>query len=453
MGQLPTGEPVWDLQFDEGGRLTAPDRDAFIGEVRNRQIKTLFMFAHGWGTSTDHATKLFNAMFPLIRAAAHPVAALGPVGFAGIYWPSLWFPPTTATAPALAGAGQAAGAGEALDAGTAQVSGKEIADSLRPGYADPGQQDQITQIGQLIDQGEAMAGPGATDTDKQQLIGQISELIRKLTPAVSGSGQDAGETVLLTTSDPVHAYRTTAAVFGTTPGGGAAQGLGDWFGAAINGAKDAVRALSYWTMKSRAGTIGQTGLGPLLAVLHEQVPAIRVSLTGHSFGARLVSFALAGIDRPEASPVCAVSLLQGAFSHWSFADAAGNPFGAPGGLFGRGDRVQGPLVATFSGFDWAVGVWYPRASFLAGSNTAAAAGPSRWGGMGSDGFQPGAVAATVPMPAQGDPGYQFTPKAFYRIDANKVINNVKLSSFAGAHSDIEKAPVAELIVAAAATGS
>ncbi|HYY17303.1 MAG TPA: hypothetical protein VE864_00575, partial [Streptosporangiaceae bacterium] len=64
-----------------------------------------------------------------------------------------------------------------------------------------------------------------------------------------------------------------------------------------------------------------------------------------------------------------------------------------------------------------------------------------------------AVAATVPMPAQGSPGYQFTPKAFYRIDANKVINNVKLSSFAGAHSDIEKAPVAELIVAAAAAGS
>jgi hypothetical protein len=385
----------------------------------------------------------------MIRAAAHPVAALGRVGFVGIYWPSLWFPPTTATVPALAGAGQAGGAGQALNAGTAEVSGKEIADSLRPGYADPGQQQQITQIGQLIDQGQAMARQGATDTDKQQLIGQISDLIAKLTPAVSGSGQDAGETVLLTTGDPVHAYQTTAAVFGTTPGGGAAQGIGDWFGAAINGAKDAVRALSYWTMKTRAGTIGQTGLGPLLTALHKQAPATRVSLTGHSFGARLVSFALAGIDRPEDSPVCAVSLLQGAFSHWSFTDAAGNPFGAPGGLFGLGDRVHGPLVATFSGFDRAVGVWYPRASFLAGSNVAAAAGPNRWGGMGSDGFQPAAVAATVPMPAQGNPNYQFASAAFYRIDANNVINNVKLSSFAGAHSDIQKPPVAQLIVAAA----
>ena len=115
--------------------------------------------------------------------------------------------------------------------------------------------------------------------------------------------------------------------------------------------------------------------------------------------------------------------------------------------------MHGPLVATFSGFDRAVGVWYPRASFLAGTNTSAAAGPDRWGGMGSDGFQPTTVATTVPMVPQGNPNYQFAPAAFYRIDANDVINNVKLSSFAGAHSDIQKPPIAQLIVAVAAAGS
>lgn len=87
-------------------------------------------------------------------------------------------------------------------------------------------------------------------------------------------------------------------------------------------------------------------------------------------------------------------LLQGAFSHWSFASATGNPFGAPGGLNALGDRVHGPLVATFSVYDWAVGVWYPKASFLAGQNVSAA-GPGPWGGMGADGFQPSGVAATV----------------------------------------------------------
>jgi len=30
MRQLATGEPVWDLQFDENGALTAPARGDFL---------------------------------------------------------------------------------------------------------------------------------------------------------------------------------------------------------------------------------------------------------------------------------------------------------------------------------------------------------------------------------------------------------------------------------------
>ena len=48
------------------------------------------------------------------------------------------------------------------------------------------------------------------------------------------------------------------------PAGGA--GLGDIFGGLWNGAKEAARvALTYWEMKSCAGTVGQRGgLGPLV---------------------------------------------------------------------------------------------------------------------------------------------------------------------------------------------
>jgi hypothetical protein len=64
-------------------------------------------------------------MFPMIRTAAHGLPGLGTVGFAGIYWPSLWFPPTPkATPPPAAGAQQAdAGAVVDLSAGTAALSG------------------------------------------------------------------------------------------------------------------------------------------------------------------------------------------------------------------------------------------------------------------------------------------------------------------------------------------
>lgn len=449
MGQLGTGEPVWDLQFDEKGDLISPAQGNVVDEVADQGIEDLFVFSHGWGASQDQATTLFSVMFPMIRQAAQDVPSLGRLGFAGIYWPALWFPPTPATPPTPTGSLQVTGGAVApLSAGTAEVTGAQIAACLQPGFADPEQQKAIIQIGQLIDQGQAMIGAGQPDAAKQQLVTQISQLIRSLTP--SGQGEDAGERALLMTCDPVNAYQKAAAVFGDTPARGAALGPGDWFASAINGAKDAVRMLSFWTMKARAGTIGQTGLAQVLAAVHAKSPAIRVHLIGHSFGARLVSFALAGIGTPGESPVCSLTLLQGAFSHWSFANAMGNPFGAPGGLNTFNDRVHGPLVATFSSYDWAVGIWYPKASFLEGQNLAAVAGPDRWGGMGADGFQPADAAQTLAMPATGGLAYAFAPSGFYRINAASVINNTEGEPFAGAHSDIQKTPVAQLIVAAAA---
>jgi hypothetical protein len=67
---------------------------------------------------------------------------------------------------------------------------------------------------------------------------------------------------------------------------------------------------------------------------------VRVDLIGHSFGARLVSFTLSGISESAASPVASLLLLQGAFSHWSFAHAQDNPFGRAGALNTYADRVH-----------------------------------------------------------------------------------------------------------------
>ena len=220
------------------------------------------MFSHGWDTAPGDAQTLYNTMFPLIRTAAQGVPGLGKLGFAGIYWPSMWFPPTPATAPVQGGSTQAStGAPATLSAGTAAVTGAEIATSLALGFTDAAQQKTITQIGQLIDDGQAMAETGQTDEAKQGQLTQISQLIKSLTPPAppGGQGEDYGETALLMTEDPADDYQNAAAVFGT-PSGDSTEGIGDWFTAAINGAKDALRVLSYWTMKGCAGTIGQTGL-------------------------------------------------------------------------------------------------------------------------------------------------------------------------------------------------
>ena len=111
--------------------------------------------------------------------------------------------------------------------------------------------------------------------------------------------------------------------------------------------------------------------------------------------------------------------------------------------------MHGPLVATFSVYDWAVGRWYPKASFLAQDDVQAEVA-SRWGGMGSDGFQAVAPAADRQMPATGDTDYSFSANSFFRVDAAAVINNVENNPFSGAHSDIRKPAIAQLAISAAA---
>ncbi|MER6030702.1 hypothetical protein [Streptomyces sp. NPDC001851] len=451
MTRLATNEPVWDLEFDEKGQLAAPAEGDFLEEVTAEGVDDLFMFSHGWGTSKDKARALYDEMFPMIREAATGLAGISNTGFAGIYWPSLWFPPTQATPPPMAAATQA-GSGDVVDlnAGTAALSGTEIATSLQPGFVDPVQQQAVLEIGRLIDEGEKAVGSIESDTQKEERLRQIHELLQSLVPlAPTGEVEDSGETALLLTAEPKTAYQAAAEAFGSAPPDSATQGIGDWFSHAINGAKDAMRVLSYTIMKTRAGDIGRRGLGPLLETLHSRSPAVRVHLIGHSFGARLVSFALSGISARANSPVASLLLLQGAFSHWSFAHAKDNPFGSAGALNAFADRVHGPLVATFSVFDWAVGVWYPKASFLA-QEDAQAKTAGRWGGMGADGYQAVNPSDDREMPANGNMNYEFTPGTFYRVNAASVINNVQGEPFSGAHSDIRKRPVAALAADAAA---
>jgi hypothetical protein len=271
----------------------------------------------------------------------------------------------------------------------------------------------VTRIGQLIDEGEkAAAGSDESDLAKEQRLQELHQLLQSLVPPPPDDDdvEDSGETALLLTDDPKTAYQAAEA-FGSAPAGSSTQGIGDWCANAINGAKEAARVLSYNVTKTRAGDIGRSGLGTLLAELHRRSPGLRVHLIGHSFGARLVS-ALSGVGAPVDSPIASLLLLQGAFSHWSFAHPQDNPFGKPGPLNICADRVHGPLVATFSVYDWAVGRWYPKASFLAQDDVQAEVA-SRWGGMGSDGFQAVAPAADRQMPATGDTDYSFSANSFF----------------------------------------
>jgi hypothetical protein len=265
--------------------------------------------------------------------------------------------------------------------------------------------------------------------------------------AAKGGTDNIEQSAITETQDDWRDVLTALAEGEENTGTGGAAGLGDVFGKLWNGAKGALRVTTYWQMKDRAGVVGKNGLGPLIGRVHQTLPDLRIHLIGHSFGARLVSFALSGLSADAVgskSPVKSLLLLQGAFSHFSFADKL--PFDArrSGDLKGMAARVDGPLVSTHSLKDLAVGRAYPLASIVARQDASALA-VDRWGAIGNDGAQAVDAAAA----ALGKPGttYPFSSGKWCNLDGNKVIVNGGPPS--GAHSDIVHPHTAWVALAAA----
>jgi hypothetical protein len=174
-----------------------------------------------------------------------------------------------------------------------------------------------------------------------------------------------------------------------------------------------------------------------------------VHLVGHSFGARLVSFALRGL--PEGvRTVKSVTLLQGAFSHYAFAARLPHDARAGGVLQGQQNRVDGPLVCCHSRHDAALGTMYPLASRMAGDSRSVTelglgrALGAKWGAMGHDGVQavPGTRAYTLAEALEAE----LPASGCVNVDAAAVVR--RGGPPAGAHSDILHAELARLVLAA-----
>jgi hypothetical protein len=434
------GHPTWTLHLNKHGRLTAvdgcTDPDPAAGlthEVAAQDLTDLFVFAHGWQESVTGARELFRDMFALIAAAADRALPGRRVGFAGVIWPSLKFPTTSPSTSTP----------DAVHTAAFIPSGAHVAQALAPDV-DPNQQSTLNRLATLADDQPADA----------ESLEEFHRLLPKLvTPEVAVPDEDAGEQQVLTGSAHDVFRRLAAFARAVTSGRTVEQELAKlpvyrdlWHGAIM-----CWRVASFFEMKARAGTVGLEGLGPLVGQLGQACPQLRIHLAGHSFGARLVSYSLSGLTPPTgtATPIKSLSLIQGAFSHCAFAED--RPWGGPGGLAGMKERVDGPLIATFSTADRALRIWYPMASVASHDVTGAVeAGATRWEAMGAKGFWHPSDTVPTALGASGDP-YPFVPKDFYSLNASTVIKDGK-DLFAGAHSDIKHEEVAWAIACAAATG-
>ncbi|MFG1932663.1 serine/threonine protein kinase [Mycobacterium sp. NPDC048908] len=414
------GMPYYEVHFNADGTLDTAHGHGDGGlpaAIASGGVSDLFVLSHGWNNGVASARDLYESMFSLL---ADQLAARKSTSAAvGVIWPSLLFPDDDpATAPQV------------------PSTGSELAAALAPAF--PDQHHKLDTLGKLLDD-------KPQDADK---LTEFHSLAAGLVTTPPQGDEDAGEAALIT-SDTVTVLGHAAAMAPVTVDG--AQGVGDVFGGLWSGAREVLRTMSYYEMKNRAGVVGQHGLGPLLATLTGPTGGPRIHLIGHSFGARLVSYALAGLPvdaTGTTSPVKSLTLIQGAFSHFAFSSTLPFDRTRGGALAGLAAKVDGPLLATFSSADRAVGWWYPAASMLAREDAQAAQELAyRWGAMGHDGYQNDPAASVVPLAAAGHP-YDFAAGRFYALDSNGVVA-ANQSAFSGAHSDIRHPQILWAIAEAA----
>ncbi|MEV4193550.1 serine-threonine protein kinase, partial [Streptomyces toxytricini] len=333
-------------------------------------------------------------------------------------------------------------AGTALDAATRRAlaefwpgHGPQLDRMAELLSARPESQEALAEFGRLVRQVAGVGGTGAGGAVRA---------------AVEGGGADAPESGVpaIFAEDVREVCRTLADGLAASAGPPApALSAADDPGALWDGAKELLRQAAYYEMKKRAGTVGERGLGPALAELAARRPGLRVHLIGHSFGGRVVAFSLRAVPA-GARHVKSLTLLQGAFSHYAFADRLPHDTGRGGALRGLQHRVDGPVVACHSKHDAALRVFYPLASRMAGDSAGLLGFDARWGAIGHDGVQavPGAVRLTLAavlrsgVPASG----------CVSVDAASVVR--RGGPPAGAHSDICHAELARVVVAAGRMG-
>lgn len=432
MAEQVAGFAFWEIGFDDKARFT--DRkaiDAMVKELPGQALTDLLILSHGWNNDRRVARGLYERLLGEMRGVLGSVALRegAKLGAAGVYWPSMRW--ADESAPDGGGGGAASFGAPASD--------KQTVEELKAVYPRAKQRKAIDELARLLDE----------RPDDPKELARFQKLMGALVTAddATDDPDDNGELALLE-DDPQLVYErfVTVSTEAYDPDAGTAAGLGDLRRKLWEGAKNALRQATYWEMKKRAGVVGQTGLGPLIGRLHEAQPGLRVHLVGHSFGARLVSFALAGLPAGDPSPVKSLVLLQGAFSHFAFARSLPHAPSRGGGLSGMAARVDGPLVACYSIHDSAVGKLYPLASISAGQDAAAMEDRFyRWGAMGFDGAQ--AVGAEEEPLKRVGQKYSLAPGKFLNLDGKDIVATG--GPPAGAHSDIFHPEIAWAMLSAA----
>jgi hypothetical protein len=272
-----SGFRYWQLEFDAHGQPTGPGADELVADLSGDGLKALFVFSHGWNNNAEKARALYQRFFEQVGAVL-PGSDRTDLGLAGVIWPSMRWPDEEP--PGTPGVGGAASLAVQADPDLEAIA------QLRAVYPEGEQRSALDEAAGLL----------ATEPADREAIERFHSLLRVLAGPDEpiDAPEDHGERALLTAD--AQELLSSAAELDDQARSEGAVGLGDEFGRLWAGARGALRQVTYWQMKKRAGVVGVSGLAPLMVALHEASSTLRIHLIGHSFGARLVSFSLRGLS-------------------------------------------------------------------------------------------------------------------------------------------------------------
>ncbi len=436
------GQAFFPLEITKDGRLFNPDQksaiEAAAGQSGAGKVTDFFVVSHGWNNDMAEARELYNGLFGNVSALIPRHASLANRKFAiiGVFWPSKKF----ADSELIPSGGVASLDGD--DVSSAEV--KQRLESLKGAFDVP-DAEVLEHAKTLID--------GIENSPARQK--EFVDLIRGLIPKASGDASDAGsdkfrahpaDEMLKTLQDPIVMISPPSSDEGGSLGGslglddatGGAASFGDIFSGIKAAAMRLLNLATYYQMKERAGVVGKA-LNGMLASMRQLRPDLRLHLIGHSFGARVVT---AAVDGPVGVRPASLALLQGAFSHNGFSEKVD---GNTNGFFRKvvaESKVDGPIFATHTVNDLAVGIAYALASRFSNDKTLGLGDENDvYGGIGRNG--------AVKMKAGEFVKGSLLPETVaYQFAAGKV-HNLQADQFVKSHGDVGGKQIANALLFAA----
>ncbi|MGI9063534.1 MAG: hypothetical protein ACR2FQ_07000, partial [Pseudonocardiaceae bacterium] len=297
----------WEVVFDKDGDVEAGARSTLLAEVAGESLSDLIVFSHGWNNSVSGARAFYRRFLGLLPGLARP-GSTAEVGTLGVFWPSMrWSDEPIPDVPGMGGAAALA------------PDGTEVPGEVFGAAYDPAQQALLDQLMDLLrtqprEQGElerfhlllgelVASEPADIAPEDAGVPEMLTDDARSVAERYASALEDLGQGGAPAGIDEGGAARVSDVPSPVLDDEAVAAGFADVGARLWGGAREAMRQVTYWQMKRRAGAVGERGLGPLVAALHQRVPELRVHLVGHSFGARVVSFALRGVPPAPQGPV------------------------------------------------------------------------------------------------------------------------------------------------------